>query len=91
MIESELHELINRGESNTLEFKSTLRYDLEQQKVNKDLAKVIPKTLAGFLNAEGGMLLIGVADNGQILGLENDISSLRKKNLDYFELTYVLF
>jgi predicted HTH transcriptional regulator len=44
------------------------------------------KTLAGFMNCRnGGTLLVGVADNGEILGLENDYQSLKRKDQDGFE------
>ena len=34
----------------------------------------------------GGKLLIGVADSGEILGLQDDYNSLREANKDYFEI-----
>ncbi len=82
----ELKELILIGESDTLEFKSTMRFDLRENIVNKKLEYVICKTISAFLNSEGGILLIGVDDNGNILGIEKDIESLSKKDIDGFEL-----
>lgn len=77
---------IKLGESQTLEFKSSFRWDLKEQRVNKNLENVVLKTLAGFLNSSnGGTLLIGVADNGEILGLTADFQSLNKANSDGFE------
>ena len=69
--------LTNQEESKTLEFKSSLRWDYYQNEANKDLEKVIAKTVAAFLNTEGGYLLIGVKDDGTVLGLENDYNTLR--------------
>jgi hypothetical protein len=69
-----LKDLLNVGESASLEYKSSLRWDVRQQKINTDLRKMIFKTIVGFLNVEGGMLLIGVADNGTVLGVEHDLS-----------------
>lgn len=43
---SELRALIAAGEGPELEFKSTLRYDLNEQKVNKALQKMVTKTVA---------------------------------------------
>jgi type I restriction enzyme R subunit len=66
-------ELIKRGESKTLEFKSTLRWNLKEDK--QDDAKIthaVLKTVAAFLNTEGGDLLIGVADGRTIVGIEKD-------------------
>lgn len=48
---------------------------------------VILKTVCGFLNAEGGTLLIGVDDDGQILGLADDMKTFGSKGTrDGFEL-----
>lgn len=78
-------ELITAGESATLEFKSTLRWDMHTQQVNKNLEKVIAKTVAGFMNSEGGTLLIGVTDDGSVCGIQNDIHSLKRQDRDGFE------
>ena len=77
-------ELVALGESAALEYKSTLRWDLRQRQVNKALEKVVAKSIAGFLNAEGGTLLIGVADDGEVLGLQPDLESLGRGDLDGF-------
>ncbi len=86
---SEIHELISNGESDHVEFKSTLRFDLNKGQVNKKLEYVVAKTVAAFMNTEGGCLLIGVDDDQTILGLDNDIQTLSKKNLDGFELQLI--
>jgi type I restriction enzyme, R subunit len=66
-------ELIKRGESKTLEFKSTLRWSLkESRQDDKGVTHAVLKTIAAFLNTEGGDLLIGVADDGSIVGIETD-------------------
>jgi type I restriction enzyme, R subunit len=66
-------ELIKRGESKTLEFKSTLRWSLkENRQDDKGVTHAVLKTIAAFLNTEGGDLLIGVADDGSIVGIEAD-------------------
>ncbi len=66
-------ELIKRGESKTLEFKATLRWDLkEDRQDDKVITHAVLKTVAAFLNTEGGDLLIGVADDGAIVGIERD-------------------
>ncbi|MCB1663630.1 MAG: DUF262 domain-containing protein [Pseudomonadales bacterium] len=84
-----VQELILAGESDTVEFKSTLRYDLRSKEVNKKLEYVIGKTIAAFMNSEGGNLFIGVDDNQNMLGLADDISTLSKPNIDGFELHLV--
>ena len=78
--------IIKEGESDQVEFKSSLRYDYYQKSTNKGLESIIVKTIVGFLNTKGGKLLIGVDDNGSILGLKNDYISLKKKDKDGFEL-----
>lgn len=81
-----LEDVIAEGESDELEFKSTLRWDLKEGSVNKKLEEVIMKTVAAFANSQGGTLLIGVADNGEVLGLEPDYHSLGDGDRDKFEL-----
>jgi len=85
-LSTDIHSIIAQGESNLLEFKSSFRWDLEQARVNKILEGVILKTLAGFLNStSGGTLLIGVADNGDLIGLQHDYQSLKRQDQDGFE------
>lgn len=78
-------DLIKLGENNQLEFKSSFRYDYKLENVNKDLEYVIAKSIAAFSNGKGGTLLIGIDDHGNILGLENDIYTLKRKDIDFFE------
>ena len=89
-LEKELAEdlpaLIKGGEGEHLEFKSSVRWDFRQEKINKSLETVIAKTLVGFMNHRGGSLLIGVADDGEVVGLEHDYKTLKNKGRDGFEL-----
>jgi len=82
----ELKEIIIKGENDHVEFKSSLRWDYKQSQPNKALENVIIKTISAFLNSNGGMLLIGIDDEGNFLGLENDYNSISKKNQDGFIL-----
>jgi predicted HTH transcriptional regulator len=82
----EVPELLRRGESAGLEFKSSMRWDYQHQRVNKELERAVAKTIAGFLNARGGTLLIGVDDDGEVLGLERDFASLSNGDRDAYEL-----
>ncbi|KKN19918.1 hypothetical protein LCGC14_0940900 [marine sediment metagenome] len=82
-----LKEKIAEGENKFIEFKSSLRWDYNQDKLNKELEFVIVKTITAFLNTEGGVLFIGVDDNGNILGIKKDYETLgRKQNKDGFLL-----
>ncbi len=85
-LEENLGALIAQGEGPKLEFKSSFRWDYKQNKLNRGLENAVLKTLAGFMNGQGGTLLIGVEDSGKILGLEKDYETLKKKNRDGFEL-----
>lgn len=85
MMHQDLSALIRAGESETLEFKQTLRWDTEQQRTNKALELAVVKTLAGFLNTKGGTLLIGISDDGALFGIEQDCSTLKHPDRDGFE------
>jgi len=76
-----LGKLIATGESETLEFKSTLRWNLHTGKPGKEIENASLKTVAGFLNSDGGVLLIGVDDEGKALGLDTDKFQSRDKML----------
>ncbi len=69
----QVDQLLKQMESQTLEFKSSLRWDVKQAKRDE---VVIPhgvlKTIAAFLNTEGGDLLIGVDDDRKAVGIEQD-------------------
>ncbi len=72
-IDSEkLQSLINAGENNRLELKSTLRWNLKSNKPDKEIENAWLKTIIAFLNTYGGILLVGVEDDGNVLGLEPD-------------------
>jgi DNA-binding NarL/FixJ family response regulator len=87
MTESLVKKLIDQGESHHIEFKSSLQYDVRNGRGNNSLRKNVLKTIVAFLNSEGGTLLIGVEDNGNILGLDNDLSTFSeaRRNIDNFE------
>ena len=81
-------DIIQDDEHEALEFKSSLRWDLRENKINKALEKVVLKTISAFNNGygDGGTLLIGVSDDGEILGLDADFATLKGSNQDAFEL-----
>ncbi len=83
--EINISQLISYGEGPRLEFKSTFRWDIRNSQTNKNLEKSVMKTIAAFLNTDGGQLVIGVEDNGEIYGLDSDYETLNKKNTDGFE------
>ncbi len=73
------------GENSNIEFKLTARYEVRTQQVNKDLTKIIAKTIAGFMNSYGGILLIGIADDGTVFGIEKDIQTIKSKDNDGYQ------
>lgn len=80
-------DLIAAGESQTTEFKSSGRWNVHTNKYDPKLGQILVKAVCGFLNAEGGVLFIGVDDDGQVLGIEDDFSTLgTKQNTDGYEL-----
>jgi hypothetical protein len=82
-----IDDLIAGGESERVEFKSTARVNLHTGEPDPKMEHVIVKTVCGLLNHEGGTLLIGVADDGQALGIEPDLRTLGVKgNADGYEL-----
>ncbi|WP_370500599.1 DUF262 domain-containing protein [Mycolicibacterium sp. jd] len=82
-----IDDLIAAGESQTTEFKSTARWNLHSKQADPKMEHVIVKTVCGFLNAEGGTLLIGVDDEGGVVGLQADFDTLGSKgNVDGYEL-----
>ncbi|RLI01987.1 hypothetical protein DRO31_05180 [Candidatus Bathyarchaeota archaeon] len=84
-VSDDIFELLNLSEGQHLEFKSSLRYDYNTKQVNQCLEKVVLKTICAFLNAEGGTLLIGLSDEKDVVGIENDYRVIRNQNQDGFE------
>jgi len=78
-------DLIVSGETQSVEFKQTARYNLHTDQIDKAVEQQIVKTVAGFLNADGGTLLIGVNDEGRVIGLEVDFRHTGNKGRDGFQ------
>ncbi len=78
-------DVINDTEHERLERKSTFRWDVAAGKVNKQLERAAMKTVAAFLNTNGGHLILGVADDHTVLGMESDYATLARKDGDGFE------
>jgi len=70
--EEEIFELISKGEDEALEFKSTLRTNLHTKEFDKKIEYSVLKTIVAFLNSNGGNLLIGISNKGEILGIDAD-------------------
>ena len=72
--------LIRGGENKKVEFKETLSLDVHTFKKEKYIELSVLKTIAAFLNSDGGNLLVGVHDKGGIVGLESEIYHFYKKD-----------
>lgn len=79
--------LITGGENDEIEFKSSLKYSYNNTDVlTKEIEFAVAKTIAAFMNTDGGILLVGVRDDGTILGLDNDYKLVKNFNRDGFLL-----
>jgi len=69
MSEKQLQDMIRRGEGLDLEFKAC----------RDQLPRSVYETVCAFLNRHGGTILLGVADDGAVLGIEpNALEQVRK-------------
>jgi hypothetical protein len=81
-----IRDQIAAGESAHVEFKSSARWNLHTGRRDPAIELVIAKTIAAFLNAGGGTLLVGVDDDGHAVGLANDYSLVKRPDRDRYEL-----
>lgn len=80
----DIYRLITRGEGGSLEFKSTMRWNLKTEKTDKNIEMAWLKTVAAFMNTDGGIILIGVSDEGEIVGTKPDAFENEDKALLHF-------
>lgn len=77
---------IRNGEGKHLEFKQTLSLCLREKQKKDYVEHAILKTLCGFMNTDGGVLLVGVDDGGLIVGVDREMKMLYKSSSDeYFK------
>ena len=69
-----------------VEFKSTMRWNIKADMKDKKMEEVILKSIAALSNRYGGTLFIGIRDDGEALGLDSDLATLKEPNVDHFEL-----
>lgn len=93
---NELAELLT-GESETMEYKSSWRFDVnryrktKQKEKSEEVTKSVIKNIAGFMNKRGGIILLGVDDDISVVGLEStdlllDSNRDPRKGLDNLQL-----
>ncbi len=79
-----VEELIDNDEDYAVEFKSSARWDLRENQPSKVMEDAVVKTVAAFLNTDGGTLLIGVDPDRTVIGLDHDYERVGPKNGDGF-------
>jgi hypothetical protein len=84
----DIHQLIVQPESKTLEFKQTLSIDVRTNEKLKHIETASLKTIAAFLNSDGGILLVGVTDDNKPTGLDDEIIHFHKGSADKFLLHF---
>jgi hypothetical protein len=67
---SDEEKLIQNGENARLEFKSTLRWNILAERIDKEIEHGVLKTIVAYMNTDGGTLLVGVQDDGSIFGID---------------------
>lgn len=73
------------GENNFIEFKPSLLYNFKTNRASIGIKNIIAKVVCSFLNSNGGKILIGINDKGEIQGLDYDFSLKTKENeFDFF-------
>ena len=78
-------ERIKKLEDKYMERKASFKYDISIIGPTKERERQISKSIAGFYNSDGGILFIGVDNDGVAVGLKNDYS-LVKNYADGFQL-----
>lgn len=77
--------VLERGETEEIEFKASLRWDHARNSINRSLETAAVRAIAGFLNGAGGSLVLGVDDEGGVRGLERDYGTLHRPDRDGYQ------
>lgn len=80
--------LIRNGESKVLEFKESLSWCIKTNEKKDYIEDAVFKTIGGFLNTDGGVLLVGVHDSGEIKGIEGELEKFHQGSTDKFLLHF---
>jgi hypothetical protein len=83
-LEKDVLALIAHGEGEKIEFKATFKWDVRESRASREVEEAALKSIAGFMNADGGTLIVGVSDAGEVTGLGHDYGILRRKDRDGF-------
>lgn len=88
VIKINIEELIKKDEDTNLEFKSTYTWNIKENRVDKELKYNVLKTVIGFMNSNGGTLIIGVDDEHQVISMDLDYQHNWKGNKDGYILDF---
>lgn len=86
VVDATVEDLLAAGEGERVEFKSTARWNLGTAAKDARMEEEVALTVAGFMNATGGTLLIGVDDEAKPLGIAPDLAVVPGGDRDGFEL-----
>tara|TARA_B100000989_G_scaffold52001_1_gene34664 strand:+ start:109 stop:1818 length:1710 start_codon:yes stop_codon:yes gene_type:complete len=76
---------IKKGESVEREFKQTFALDIQTKQKENYIVESCIKSIAGFMNSNGGTLYVGVDDSGEITGNQVEVGSNKiYKNYDKY-------
>tara|TARA_Y100001980_G_scaffold17475_1_gene4801 strand:+ start:2087 stop:3823 length:1737 start_codon:yes stop_codon:yes gene_type:complete len=67
--------LIRQSESNVIEFKETYGINSHHGGTDKKMREEVLIVINSFINTDGGFLIVGIHDNGEIIGLERDLKA----------------
>jgi hypothetical protein len=81
--EEVVSEIIRKGESKTVEFKATFNICNETQKKEIYIVTAVLKNIVAFLNSDGGNLFVGVADDGEVVGIDDELKALKMNEDKY--------
>lgn len=88
-LKESIRSIIKNGENENVEFRRSFRYDHRIGHPEKSLEDILMHSVAGFMNAKGGILIIGVDKDGHIKGLADDYFSLGRKSREGFEQKFM--
>jgi len=80
--------IIKLKEKKNVEFKQSLRWSFKTNDDKKKSEYIAMRAISSMLNSEGGLLFIGVSDNGNIVGIEDDYKTLQKQSSDGYLLHF---
>jgi len=90
LLQQSIPTLIAKGENEYVEFRASLRHDYRQVKTDKSIEHEVLRSIAGFLNGKGGLLILGVSKGSEVLGLNRDYWTLKKDNREGFQQRLML-